>query len=57
MRHFCLNQNHIISVKEARKILGKEAMNMTDVMILKLVDDYDAIAAQIIQNQSVLISS
>jgi len=34
----------IMSVKEARKILGKDAKNMTDDQIITLVDDVDELA-------------
>lgn len=34
----------IVSVKEARKILGKMAKEMTDEEIINLVDNLDAIA-------------
>lgn len=39
----------IISVKEARKILGKEAKNMTDQEVAKLIDDLDFLAKYAIQ--------
>lgn len=39
----------IISVKEARKILGKEAEKMTDNEILKLIDDLDFLASYTIK--------
>lgn len=34
----------IITVKEARKILGKKSADMSDEEILKLIDDLDYIA-------------
>jgi Ca2+-binding EF-hand superfamily protein len=36
--------DQIISVKEARKILGKEAKSMSDEEIEKVINDLDAIA-------------
>lgn len=40
----------VITVKEARKILGKEAHKLTDEQIEKLIDDLDFIARYAIKN-------
>ena len=42
--------NPIITVKEARKILGKAAQKLTDDEIERLVDDLDVIARYAIKN-------
>lgn len=39
----------IVSVKEARKILGKTAKEMTDHEIIELVDNLDAIAIEVLK--------
>lgn len=40
----------IISVKEARKILGSKSRNMSDKDVQKLIDDLDFIARYAIKN-------
>lgn len=42
----------IMSVKEARKLLGKTASNMTDEEIAKVVDNLDEIAKYMLQKLS-----
>ena len=44
----------IISLKEARKILGKEAQKITDEELEKLIDDLDFIARYAIKEFKVL---
>ena len=39
----------IISTKEARKLIGKEASDLTDVEIKSLVNDYEILARQAIR--------
>lgn len=39
-----LPQEPIMSIEEARKLLGKEYAHMTDVEVAKLVDDVDFLA-------------
>lgn len=34
----------IMTVKEAREIMGEDAANLTDEAVAKLIDDLDAIA-------------
>jgi hypothetical protein len=41
-----------MSVKEARKLLGKTASNMTDEEIAKVVDNLDEIAKYMLQKLS-----
>jgi hypothetical protein len=41
--------DQVISVKEARKILGKEAVNLSDKELVKLIDDLDYIAKHLIR--------
>ena len=48
-----LNQQAIMSLKEARKILGVKARQMTDSEIRQELEAYDEIAALIIRNYSV----
>lgn len=33
-----------MSVKEAREIIGEDAKNMTDIQIIKLINDVDVLA-------------
>lgn len=39
-----LRANQVISVKQARELLGDEALRMTDEEIQQLIDDFDMIA-------------
>lgn len=45
--------NLIVSIKEARKILGKDAKNMTDKDVSSLITAYDDIATLIIRNYTI----
>jgi len=47
----------IITIKEARKTLGKKASEMTDDDIQRLVESLDGIATLIIKNYKVLKTS
>lgn len=49
-----LTTRPLITVKEARKILGQDAKSMTDQDIRRLVESYDEIAKLIIRDHSVL---
>ena len=46
-----------ISIKEARKILGKKASEMSDDDIRLLVESLDGIAALVVKNYEVLKTS
>lgn len=50
MERITMIEKPIITIKEARKILGKTANNLTDQDIEKLVDDVDHIAIYAIKN-------
>jgi hypothetical protein len=39
-----LRANQVLSVKQARELLGDEASEMTDEEVQKLVEDFDIIA-------------
>lgn len=39
-----LRANQVLSVKQARELLGDEALHMTDEEIQQLIDDFDVIA-------------
>lgn len=39
-----LRTDEIISVEQARKLLGDEALDMTDEEVKDLIDDFDVIA-------------
>lgn len=41
--------NQVISVLEARKLLGDEALEMTDEEIQQMIDDFDIIAQHAIK--------
>jgi hypothetical protein len=47
----------IITLKEAKKLLGKEARLMSDVEIRQLVQSYDEIAKLIIKDYEILKTS
>lgn len=47
----------IMSVQEARKILGKGAKSLGDDDISKIINELDDLAIQIIKNAKVLTSS
>lgn len=48
-----MSQSPIVTVKEARKILGKSAKNMSDIDISSLIAAYDEIATLIIRNYTI----
>ena len=52
-----LEAEPIISINEARKILGKEASEMSDKDIHNLITAYDDIATLIIKNYPILNTS
>lgn len=39
-----LRGDQIISIKQARELLGEEALNMSDEEVQQLIDDFDVIA-------------
>ena len=39
-----LRADQVISIKQARELLGNEALDMTDEEVQKLVEDFDIIA-------------
>jgi hypothetical protein len=41
-----MTKNPIVSIKEARRILGKKADNMSDSEVAELVDNLDVIAVE-----------
>ena len=43
------DENLIISVKEARKLMGKEAEKYTDEQVIKIITDLDFIAGMAIK--------
>lgn len=43
------DENLIISVKEARKLMGKEAEKYTDEQVIKIITDLDFIASMAIK--------
>jgi hypothetical protein len=47
----------LITIKQARKLLGKEGKNFSDTQLQRLISDYDEIASQIIRNHEVLKDS
>ena len=44
-----LRGNEIITIEEARQLLGDEALNMSDDEVRQLIDDFDLIAQYSIQ--------
>jgi len=47
----------LITIKEVRKLLGKEGKNISDSQLQGLISDYDEIAKQIIGSYEVLKNS
>jgi hypothetical protein len=39
-----LRANQVLSVKQARELLGEEGLQMTDEEVQQLIDDFDVIA-------------
>lgn len=48
-----MNDRPLISIKEARKLLGKEAKTLSDVEVLEIINDLRFIAKEHLKKKSV----